>query len=726
MKKIFGITIGGLQSKILNLFLIIFIITIACGSAISVYQSKYLEGVVQSTKEEQQTAIKSVSADTMQQVMDASMTKTNALQAYIADEIFESVKSDVSTLQKLTEDAFANSAVLPRGTVGLPDPKNDGKLTSQLLCEEGVDYTASEYLPVAANMTAAMEAMFTNAIYSANVYMGFEDGTHIVTDITSSDKFDESGRLIPFPVRERPWYQEAKARGELCFTGLETDTYTDNICVTCAAPISVGGKFIGVVGMDIFLNDMSNYVEQSSNNGGFICIVSDQGQVILSPDDNPLFTVGNGGEADDLTKSENRELADFISSALKQSTGLRLLNIDEKNYYMCGSPMDSVGWSVITVVDEETADSPTALMLSEYDRINDKSAASYKDGTKKLMWQTIFVIGMILILGIIASLVFAGKIVKPIESMTAAIIEGSKTGKVFEMKPIYRTKDEIEVLADTFDDLGKKTTKYINDITTITAEKERISTELSLAKQIQAAMLPHIFPPYPDRHEFDIYATMDPAKEVGGDFYDFFLIDDDHLCLVMADVSGKGIPAALFMMIAKTQLHSYAMLGQSAGEILTQTNEALCTNNQVEMFVTVWVGILEISTGRLTAANAGHEYPAIKRRDGKFEIFKDKHGFVVGGMNGTRYKEYELQLEVGDKLFLYTDGVPEATDANENMFGIERMLDALNQTSAGSSKELLNSVSNTISEFVGEAEQFDDLTMLCIEYNGNKKKDEQE
>ena len=201
--------------------------------------------------------------------------------------------------------------------------------------------------------------------------------------------------------------------------------------------------------------------------------------------------------------------------------------------------------------------------------------------------------------------------------MTEDIAIGAKTGKLFEMKDIYCTKDEIEVLAESFDDLSKKTKKYIEDITAITAEKERIGTELSIAMQIQASLLPHTFPPYPERREFDIYAEMRPAKEVSGDFYDFFLIDSDHLCLVMADVSGKGIPAALFMMISKTLLKSNASLGQSPAEILTKTNESLCADNPVEMFVTVWLGILEISTGKLTAANAGHEYPVLKRKNGR-------------------------------------------------------------------------------------------------------------
>ena len=201
-----------------------------------------------------------------------------------------------------------------------------------------------------------------------------------------------------------------------------------------------------------------------------------------------------------------------------------------------------------------------------------------------------------------------------------------------------RSRDEIGLLAGSIDQMEEQVGRYIENLTSITAEKERITTELSLARRIQEAMLPHQFPPFPERKEFDLYASMTPAKAVGGDFYDFFLIDDDHLGLVMADVSGKGIPAALFMMICKTILQSCAMLGQTPGEILTKTNEGICSNNQADMFVTVWVGILEISTGKLRAANAGHEYPALKRADGRFELYKTKHGLAVGAMEDAEYR----------------------------------------------------------------------------------------
>ena len=252
-------------------------------------------------------------------------------------------------------------------------------------------------------------------------------------------------------------------------------------------------------------------------------------------------------------------------------------------------------------------------------------------------------------------------------------------------------------------------------------ESSRLETELNMATKIQADMLPGIYPAFPERPEFDIYASMSPAKEVGGDFYDFFLVDDDHLCMAMADVSGKGVPAALFMMASKIILQNNAMLGKSPAQILADTNSAICSNNREEMFVTVWLGILELSTGKLTAANAGHEYPVMRKANGQFELIKDKHGFVIGGIEGSRYKEYELQLEPGSKLFLYTDGVPEATNAEDELFGTERMLEALNEDASAVPKSILAQVRSAVDSFVKDAEQFDDLTMLCLEYRGSDR-----
>ena len=251
-------------------------------------------------------------------------------------------------------------------------------------------------------------------------------------------------------------------------------------------------------------------------------------------------------------------------------------------------------------------------------------------------------------------------------------------------------------------------------------EADRIETELSMATRIQADMLPNIFPAFPERDEFDVYASMNPAKEVGGDFYDFFLVDDDHLGLVMADVSGKGVPAALFMMISKILVQNYAMTGRDAAKALEAVNNQICLNNREEMFVTVWLGILDLRDGTLVAANAGHEYPALRQPDGDFELIKDKHGFVVGGMPGVRYRPYTLELKPGAKLFLYTDGVAEATDAKEELFGTDRMIAALRAAQDGTPQEVLASVNRAVDGFVQSAPQFDDLTMLCVQYNGKQ------
>lgn len=218
----------------------------------------------------------------------------------------------------------------------------------------------------------------------------------------------------------------------------------------------------------------------------------------------------------------------------------------------------------------------------------------------------------------------------------------------------------------------------------------------------------------------DIYATMNPAKEVGGDFYDFFLIDQQHLGIVMADVSGKGVPVALFMVIAKTLIKNRALMGGTPAEILEFVNNQLCENNESEMFVTVWLGILNLTTGVMTASNAGHEFPAFRKKGGKFELIRDEHGFVLAGMEDMHYQNYEITFAPGDSLYLYTDGVVEATNAGEELFGDQRMLTALNKEPASGCKQTLHNVRDGIRDFVKDAAQFDDITMLCFTYYGEE------
>ena len=309
-------------------------------------------------------------------------------------------------------------------------------------------------------------------------------------------------------------------------------------------------------------------------------------------------------------------------------------------------------------------------------------------------------------------------VTSPLENLTG-YVDSYEHGELNEEKIAdFKSGDEIEWLATSFKDMTQRIETYIRDLTAVTAEKERIGAELNVAAQIQADMLPRIFPAFPERKEFDLYASRAPAKEVDGDFYDFFLIDDDHIGLVMADVSGKGVPALLFMVIAKTLIKNQAQLGKSPAEVLENVNEQLCEGNEAELFVTVWLAIIEISTGKGFAANAGHEHPVIRRADGKYELVVYRHSPAVATMEGMRFRQHAFELQPGDSLFVYTDGVPEATNANNELFGTDRMLEILNREIDATPRQLLENVRNGIDAFVGDAPQFDDITMMCFNYFG--------
>ena len=324
----------------------------------------------------------------------------------------------------------------------------------------------------------------------------------------------------------------------------------------------------------------------------------------------------------------------------------------------------------------------------------------------------------------VAALFIRKQFVVPIQKVSDEATRFAKENTKGEPLGKISKFEEFARLAHSIDTMETDMVSYVENLTTFTADKERIVTELSLAGKIQEASIPNEFPAFPDREDFDIFCTMDPAREVGGDFYNFYFVDDDHLALVIGDVSGKGIPAALFMMVTNILISDRTRMGGNPAEILRFVNEEICAHNEAEMFVTIWLGILELSTGKLVAANAGHEYPAIRHADGAFELLRDKHGFVIGGMEGVTYREYELQLAPGDRIFVYTDGVPEATAPDNTMFGTERMLAALNEVPTGSPEQILKKVRNAVDDFVKGAEQFDDLTMLCLEYKGAKAQEE--
>ena len=312
-------------------------------------------------------------------------------------------------------------------------------------------------------------------------------------------------------------------------------------------------------------------------------------------------------------------------------------------------------------------------------------------------------------------------VVKPVHSEQVIIKAYAKdrdSGKAIRSLSSIRTNNELESLAEDFSRMITRLELYESELLTMTAEKERTKTELSNAAQIQAATLPAAFP---DRPEFELYAMMDPAKEVGGDFYDFFFLDEDHLMLLIGDVSGKGMPGALFMMTAKALLKTRALQGGAFSEILSDVNGELCDINKYNLFVTVWMAVINIRTGNGVSANAGHTDPVLKRAGGEYEPVRYRHDPIVGVLPGVRYSAHSFLLYPGDSIFVYTDGVPETVNAQDELFGEERMLSLLNGSKDADMKSLLSSVRKGIDEFAAQPVAYDDITMIGFKFFGNDK-----
>lgn len=597
----------------------------------------------------------------------------------------------------LNEEQYNPVEVLP------PDNKNAGKLV--LMRDFANDNISLMDVKDEIGLLGNVEPMFASAMsvdgdIITTIYLGTESGVMI-----SYDKYSDSGESQGnYNFFESSWYTQAKEAETLIFTDTYLDGYGRGETISCAAPFyDAADNFAGVVSMDVLISDINNSViAMDYVNGAYAFLLDTNGKVIAAPE---AFrdTVGNNIVTDD-----NARLHGIADQILSGKSGIAATD----QAYYAYAPIEGIDWILgvyfpTSVITEKTDDITAVISENTSD-----TAQSIQNSI--LLAITIFVAGFIIIvIGVyFISKVFADRVVQPLQILQKDVQMISKGNLEHRAKIIQ--DDEIGELANAFNNMSASLQEYIKNLSSVMAEKERIGAELNVATQIQADMLPSIFPAFPEREEFDIYATMQPAKEVGGDFYDFFLIDDDHLAVVIADVSGKGVPAALFMVIAKTLLKNRAQMGDSPAKVLEVVNNQLCENNKAEMFVTVWFGVMQISTGKIVAANAGHEKPIIRKADGEFEIFKDKHGFVMGGMEGMKYKEYEFEIEKGGCLFVYTDGVPEATSSDSELFGMERLVQVLNEEKDAPLPDILKSVKGSIDKFVKDAPQFDDITMLAL------------
>ena len=525
--------------------------------------------------------------------------------------------------------------------------------------------------------------MAQNSSVIATIYLGTESGFMLAYDNASQSAVPEPGDTEGYyNYTASDWYNRAKSTEMVCFTNVYQDSYGRGLTITCAAPFyDAKGKFAGVVGMDILISDLYRaVVELDLGEGAYAFLLDHKGNTI-GPDG-----VASDGEA---------------VGRIAVLGGKQKVFLTGDGVYYAQERIRSTGWTFGVRI-------PESVILAPVRSVNRTVVITM------LLFLAVF--AAIVILVFLVARRFSAKLTGPIASLKKDV--ETISGGNLDYRAKVCDNDEIGDLAGSFNNMAASLKDYVKNLAEVTAEKERIGAELNVATQIQADMLPRIFPPFPERKEFDIYATMTPAKEVGGDFYDFFLIDSDHLALVMADVSGKGVPAALFMVISKTLIKNRAQMGGTPSDILGDVNSQLCDGNEAGLFVTVWLGILEISTGRVISANAGHEYPAIKRKEGAWELMKAKHSPAVAVRAGLKFREAEFELCPGDSFYLYTDGVAEATNAGNELYGTDRMIDALNHHTDETVEELLPSMKREIDAFVGDAPQFDDITMLALRYSG--------
>ncbi|MBQ1312211.1 MAG: SpoIIE family protein phosphatase [Blautia sp.] len=691
---------------------------------LGIIQFRFFAGLMEDTNQEQNTVIMETMSEAMREMATESFQKYVLSQSNVLDREFWTMRHDLEVLARQVQMLMQYPSSYSALPVRRPSARNAGTLSLQLLYSDDADQTdraLTQQIMRIGNLQNMILEIVEKSDILLDCMVSLPGGASIIADRDPEGKIKKNGEIRTYNADRRPWYVGAVVHGDTYFTPVNKDNYTDTYEVMAGVPVYVNGKLAAVCGASLVVDKLEDVVLRSKlGDLTDTCLINETGNIIISTrKEGELSLAAN--ELKSLKSSSNPELAELIDRALDGKDGFSLLTIDGVKTYVAYAPVKTIGWTQLLFIPEADLNQTAYLLTEKTDAIMEDTIIRNQKNTNVTTLQSLVVAVFLLAFAFFVSSIFAERLVKPIKKMTMRISQMHGDDMVFPVEDVFLTSDEIEVLAKAFSSMSQKMQGYVREIVNITAEKQRLDTELSVASEIQANMLPKHFPAFPDRKEFDLYAVMDPAKEVGGDFYDFFLIDEDHLALVMADVSGKGVPAALFMVISKTLIKNVALSGiyEGPGAILSEVNNRLCEGNEEDMFVTVWLGILTISTGHLISACAGHEYPVFYWKDKGFTLEKDPHGTSLGAIEDAYYREVEWKLDPGDLLFLYTDGVPEATNNDSKLFGNDRMLNALSESWPGPDLySLLRGVRNHVDDYVGDAPQFDDLTMMCLEYRG--------
>ena len=712
-----------MKTKLIILVLVSLIIVSFSMLLVVNVRVNYLGEMLVRESKDQNDSVKSLSSDYLEEAITNLTTRTSNLEAFLLNNAFDEVAKKLTVLADMVEEVFKSKEEIKYSGSPYPEFASEGVPAMRMLYTKGLNIEDPKIKAIAAKMQTLSDLLVSfycdGGLDSCAV--SFPEGITFVTDARANSKLDENGKPINVDPRTREWYSGAIEVDGIYYSNVIRDLFSNEPAITASIPVSFDGRVVAVVSADVFLGTLDKWISASLEESGFIFIVNQDGSVIFAPDGQRLISPYFVIEGVDLRDSSDERLGEYVTRAMKGDYSPYLItDYAGKEYILIGSSMQSVGWLLVSAIDKAVALSLIPKLDSTFDAVSARTTAEFYQHIKSTLHIVLLVLIGVFVLSLGQAVFLGNRITKPLNRLTKYIHKLKGGNFVFKMDDIYKTKDEIEVLAKAFEELSKKNQHYIKEVTRVTAEKERIGAELNVATQIQADMLPSIFPPYPNKTEFDVFATMHPAKEVGGDFYDFFLVDDDHLALVIADVSGKGVPAALFMVIAKTLIKNRAQMGGTPSEILFDVNNQLAEGNKTDFFVTVWLAIIDIRTGEGLVSNAGHEHPCLKKKNGKFELIKYRHSPAVAAMENMKFPDHKIKLDPGDKVFVYTDGVVEATNAQNELFGEKRMLEALNSNQDASIRALLSNVNAGINRFTDGVQQFDDITMLCMEYLGSK------
>ncbi|MDR2489944.1 MAG: SpoIIE family protein phosphatase [Spirochaetaceae bacterium] len=543
-----------------------------------------------------------------------------------------------------------------------------------------------------------------------------ETGIVIAVDKTRSP-------VIEYDPRIYDWYTGAKATGGLYWSRIYVDIRGRGLTINCAVPFyeTEGGTKIlrGVVTSGVVLSSFASIlsgIEEIIGESNEFFILDDTGQLIWNSE-GPTASIDSSGTilASNYLSSPDSDLASVARSMVHKESGHVKIAYKNEITYIAYHPLEKLNWSIAVVFKNTGIMQVMDNLEQQILRVAFDTEERTRRDINILIIVVIAALVLFLALRCLFGWIISSNILKRIKALGAHFDEISG-GNIGKAAPLTAGEEEIQRLADAFNMMTNRIHEYIYNLEAITAEKERLFAELDLAAHMQEQMLSHKFPPF-EGHEylFDIYGEMHPAKEVAGDFYDFFYIDDDHFAFIIADVSGKGIPAALFMIITKTSLKNMLQSGYSIERAVEKVNLQTCENNEAGMFITSWIGILELSSGRLEFVNAGHNPPLLSLDKKPFVYVISKPDIVIGAVRETKYTRREIYIKSGDILFLYTDGITEAFDIHKNMFGNERLKKVMRNIPPTDLKSIFRHIKEYLDAWTGGAEQADDITMLAIQ-----------